>query len=300
MAVSRREFLAGVAALSLGACTAESATVQPESAGSTPTGQPPDETTAPDNGPATTGAAKEAPTTTAPTTTAPTTTAPTTTAPTPTTTATNPATTVTSSPGGPARFVRRGPADRPEVALTFHGAGAPALTDKLLLILGRTRAAVTIFAVGSWLEDNPGLVTRLGGAGHEVANHTYSHPSLGSLGAGAVAEEIGLCRDVLVRQIGSPSAWFRPSGIEIPTATILTEAGRAGYPTVVGYDVDSLDFTDPGASAVIANTVTGLHPGAIVSLHTGHQDTIDAMSDILAALQQRGLSPVTVSRLLRP
>ena len=186
------------------------------------------------------------------------------------------------------------------MALTFHGAGDPALTDKLLAALARAQAVVTVFAVGSWLEDNPGLVGRLRSAGHEVANHTYSHPSLGSLRAAAVAEEIELCRDVLVRQLGSPSRWFRPSGIEIPTATILTEAGRAGYPTVVGYDVDSLDFTDPGAGAVVANTVAGLRPGAIVSLHTGHQDTLDAITEVLAAMRQRGLTPVTVSQLLGP
>jgi hypothetical protein len=66
----------------------------------------------------------------------------------------------------------------------------------------------------------------------------------------------------------------------------------------VGYDIDSRDFKEPGAQAVITKVKNELHAGAIVSLHFGHQDTIDALPKIAALVTAAGLTPVTVTGLL--
>jgi len=66
---------------------------------------------------------------------------------------------------------------------------------------------------------------------------------------------------------------------------------------VVSYDVDSLDFTDPGAATVRSKVATATG-GSIVSMHFGHQDTVTALPEVLADLAARGLTPVTVSTLL--
>jgi len=79
---------------------------------------------------------------------------------------------------------------------------------------------------------------------------------------------------------------------------MLSEAGRAGYPMVVGYDVDPHDYQDPGASQVVARVRAGLHPGAIVSLHTGHAGTVTALPGILDAVAAARLQAVTVHQLL--
>lgn len=205
----------------------------------------------------------------------------------------------TSQVNGPAQFVRNGDRGKLQVALTFHGAGEPALTDAMLAVLRKASTPVTVFAVGQWLDENPSVAARLIADGHELANHTYTHPALGRSTADEVVDEITRCRAVLARQGGAAALrWFRPSGIEIPTDTILARAAQQGYGTVVGYDVDSLDFEDPGADSVVANVEAGLRPGSIVSLHLGHQDTVTAMPRLLALLEQKGLRPVTVSTLL--
>ena len=72
-----------------------------------------------------------------------------------------------------------------------------------------------------------------------------------------------------------------------------------GYP-VVGYDIDPRDYEDPGATAVRDRVDQALHPGAIVSLHTGHRGTVDALDAVLTTIAGRGLAPVTVSTLLEP
>jgi peptidoglycan/xylan/chitin deacetylase (PgdA/CDA1 family) len=162
----------------------------------------------------------------------------------------------------------------------------------------RTATPITVFAVGQWLDENPSMAGRIGGAGHELANHTYTHPSLGAVDRAGVAREITRCRDVLARLTGSGGRWFRPSGVEVPTELMLAEAGAAGYPTVVGYDVDPRDYEDPGAAAVLTRTTRALHPGAIVSLHTGHAGTVDAFEGMVAGARAVGLEPVVLSRLL--
>lgn len=77
-------------------------------------------------------------------------------------------------------------------------------------------------------------------------------------------------------------------------------AQRAGYPHVLSYDVDSLDFTSPGAAAVIRNVTGTIHAGSVVSLHFGYADTVDAMPPLLEELARRQLRAVTTTELLTP
>jgi peptidoglycan/xylan/chitin deacetylase (PgdA/CDA1 family) len=213
-------------------------------------------------------------------------------------TATTAAPATTTAAGGPATYVSHGARSDPRVALTFHASGDPTLATQLLDELAQRSVRVTVFGVGQWMAANPALVARIRSDGHELGNHTYSHQAMGQLPAGRIAQEIAGCADVLQKLTGSISAWFRPSGIDVPTAPILAAAGHAGYSVSVGYDVDSLDFEDPGASAVVANVRKGVQAGSIVSLHFGHAGTITAMGPILDHLAASALHPATVGQLL--
>lgn len=208
-----------------------------------------------------------------------------------------PAASATSEPPFPG-FVQSGPRQTSAVAFTFHGSGDASLADDLLRVAARLSVPITVFAVGRWLDDQPSMGRRLVDGGHEVANHTYTHPVLPRLDAGAVLDEITKCRDALQRHAGTPGRWFRPSGTPAPNAAIRAAATQAGYATVVGYDVDPLDYRDPGAAVVAQRVRDALHPGSIVSLHTGHAGTVAAFEPMIAAARARGLRPVTVSDLL--
>lgn len=207
-----------------------------------------------------------------------------------------------SSTAAAARFVARGDGVRRQVALTFHTNGDRLLGERLLETVEAQHASITAFVVGSWLEANPDFAKRITDGGHELANHTYTHPTFPSLDPAAMGDEIVRCRDVLTRLSGSTGRYFRPSGtangVDDPGPTVLQLAGEAGYPIVLGFDIDPSDYRDPGAEAVIAGTLDSIRAGSIVSLHFGHQGTIDALAPILAGLAQRDLQPVTVSTLL--
>jgi peptidoglycan/xylan/chitin deacetylase (PgdA/CDA1 family) len=186
------------------------------------------------------------------------------------------------------------------VALTFHGAGDPALAVSVLQELERAGAQATVLVVGTWLADNPQLARRIVGAGHELGNHTWTHPVLDDLGATAARVEIERCRDLIEKLTGSPGAHVRQSGGQHATDLVLRLAGAAGYPTCLSYDVDSLDYTDPGPAAVRRNVAAAVRRGSVVSLHLGHPGTLTALPPVLADLRRRGLRPVTAARLLAP
>ena len=193
-----------------------------------------------------------------------------------------------------ATFVDTGPRNRDRVALTFHTNGDLDLAQQLLDVLSAHNVVMTSFIVGDWLDANPTWAKKITDAGHELANHTYTHPSFLTLSRDAMLDEIVRCRDVLERLSGSPGAFFRPSGTDDGTAAlpdvVLDVAGEAGYRTVLGFDVDPHDYDDPGADAVVQRTLDAVGPGSIVSLHFGHPGTIAAMPAILDGLQRRRAS----------
>jgi peptidoglycan/xylan/chitin deacetylase (PgdA/CDA1 family) len=204
----------------------------------------------------------------------------------------------TDGNGKPAKVVFSGPRTRHQVALTFHLSGDPALVSRLLDTAAQAGAPISLFAVGRWLTEHPSLVQRILADGHELDNHTWSHPVLGRLSGPAVAAEIRRCRAALIQATGGGGRYFRPSGMTRPTPLVLAEAGAAGYPQVVAFDVDPRDYTDPGADAVTAIVTARLRPGSIVSLHTSHTGTITALAPILATARARGLQPVQLQQLL--
>lgn len=200
--------------------------------------------------------------------------------------------------GPPPGEVTHGPRDRPKVALTFHGQGSPAQVRALLDELERGGARVTVLAVGGWLQDQPAMARRILDGGHELGNHTQNHLDIAAMDPSRALAEITDCAAVLKRLTGSIGTWFRPSQTQHCTEMIRTQAGKAGYPTCLSYDLDSLDYTNPGADA-IARTVGGrIRNGSIVSLHCGHSDTVAAIPRILDRLRQRGLRPVTMHNLM--
>lgn len=201
--------------------------------------------------------------------------------------------------GGPAVEVGRGNSDRPQVALTFHGAGDPAIARDVLDVLNSRPAHVTVMVVGSWLAANSSLAGVIASAGHELGNHTWTHPVLADLSPSGIQDEIDRCRDLLVQLTGSPGAFFRQSSAQHATDQILDIAGRSGYGTCLSYDIDSTDWTDPGPSA-IRRAVAAATAGSVVSLHFGHPGTVEALPGILDDLAARGLTPVTASTLLAP
>jgi len=222
--------------------------------------------------------------------------APTTAAP-PSSSAPQPTPSPSPRPAGPATQLARSDSGRPQVALTFHGAGDLQVTRQVLDVVHQHGARITVLAVGTWLTEHPDAARMVRDGGHELGNHTWSHPALSGYAAEPMYAEIQRCRDKLAELTGSPGAFFRQSQGQHATPEELVEAGKAGYTRVLSYDIDSLDWKDPGPAAIRA-AVAKARAGSVVSMHLGHPGTVAALPGILTALADRGLTPVTASDLL--
>jgi peptidoglycan/xylan/chitin deacetylase (PgdA/CDA1 family) len=194
--------------------------------------------------------------------------------------------------------ITHGPRTRPAVALTFHGDGPESIVRDLVRVLHRAGARVTVLAIGRWLAAEPDVVRMLRDAGHELGNHTWSHRTMPRLPAAQIRSEIDRAAAELDTLTGSPGRWFRPSGTPYSTAAIRAAAVAAGYGACLGYDVDPLDYTDPGPAAIVRSFTRQVRPGSVVSLHLGHAGTVAALPTILTGLRERGLAAVTATDLL--
>jgi peptidoglycan/xylan/chitin deacetylase (PgdA/CDA1 family) len=196
--------------------------------------------------------------------------------------------------------VSRAETGRDEVALTFHGQGEPAQVERLLGVLEKAGARVTVLVVGTWLGEYPSMARRVLAGGHELGNHTENHLDMSEMDAAAAYAEISACADRLRALTGSQGRWFRPSQTQYATAVVKEQAVRAGYPTCLSFSLDSRDHTEPGPPVVVRNVLGKVRAGDVVSLHFGHDGTTVAMPQILAGLQEKGLRPVTAGELFGP
>ena len=174
------------------------------------------------------------------------------------------------------------------------------MAGALLAEAERAGARVTVLAVGTWLGQYPQIAERILGGGHDLGNHTMHHLDIAAMGASGAYAEIAGCAQRLRTLTGLIGRWFRPSQTRYSTPLIEREARKAGYQTCVSYDVDSLDYTDPGPDAIVSTVLGSTRPGSIVSLHLGHSGTVIALPAIIRALASRGLRPVTLTDLLSP
>ncbi|MFI6356768.1 polysaccharide deacetylase family protein [Streptomyces sp. NPDC050743] len=210
---------------------------------------------------------------------------------------THPAPAPRAYPGQPAQ-ITHGPRTRPRIALTFHGQGDPGLAHSLLGTAERHGARLTVLAVGTWLDEHPDIARRILDGGHDLGNHTQRHISINGMAEADARKEISDCAYRLKRLTGSIGTWFRPSRSPTASPLVARLARAAGYPHVLSYDVDSLDYTRPGAAAVTRKVLAEVRNGSVVSLHFGYPDTAAALPDLLPELDRRGLRAVTTTELL--
>lgn len=194
--------------------------------------------------------------------------------------------------------IQHGSRSAKKVALTFHGAGAPDYADPLLKLFKASGIKISVFAVGTWLVTEPSIASRIVGEGHDLGNHTMTHTQMKTISAKRVDSEIAGCAAELEKLIGNHGAWFRPSGTQFSTSTILKAAVKYGYGQCISYEVDSEDFKDVSKSKMISNVMNNVKNGSIISMHFGHKVTLDAMPTILEKLHAQGLTPVTLTELL--
>lgn len=195
--------------------------------------------------------------------------------------------------------IERSMAPRKEMVLTFNCAWDDQYGEQLIDILRRHRVRATFFVTGKWLQQCPDLGRRLVQAGQEVnGNHSFAHPRMTRMSAGAIRADMERA-DRLMRQVlGVKPLYFRPPYEEY-NDRVLRVAASMGYKTVQ-CSIDTRDWANPGVDKIVSSVLDHAAPGAIVMLHQGRQQPVEALPRIIEGLQARGYRLVTLSEALRP
>ena len=181
-----------------------------------------------------------------------------------------------------------------EVWLTIDDGPSPEHTTRILDILERANARATFFVIGTRAEQYPHLITEILSRGHEVANHTYTHPSgmFWALGPSRVSAEIDLCLESLRVTPDRPARWFRaPAGMH--NLFVHPELDRRGL-RLVGWTVRGFDTIRRDPARVTEQILQNIKPGSIILLHEGHRIRSDldygprCMEQVLNGLTERG------------
>ena len=180
------------------------------------------------------------------------------------------------------------------VALTFDDGPSPETTPKALEILKKHKIKATFFMMGSHAAENPDLVKRVSKEGHEVANHTWSHPNLQTLDTSSALQEIDSTTETLKKLTGKDVTLFRP-----PYGN-YTQAIQQSEPlSIIMWSVDTLDWKSHNPDAILQEVKNQVTPGGIILMHDIHQTTIDSLEQVIDYLEGEGYKIVPVGELLK-
>ncbi|VBB05000.1 polysaccharide deacetylase [Lucifera butyrica] len=194
--------------------------------------------------------------------------------------------------------IREVPTSRKVVALTFDDGPLNTSTPKILQILREKGVKATFFVVGERVEKYPMLVRQEAAEGHEVGNHTYSHPKLRGLNRQEIDKEIEK-NETLISQVAPRPTLFRPPEGKY-SKTVLEDARERGY-IIVLWSIDTKDWRCPPVGDIVDSVLKNVKPGSIILLHDGKypSPTPEAVDCIIDSLKSRGYEFVTVSELLQ-
>ena len=194
------------------------------------------------------------------------------------------------------------------IALTFDD-GPSVWSEQILEALAVNDAHATFFVIGSVVRENSDILLQMVAAGHEVGNHTWSHPRLAEdCDDDRVRKELSRTNDVLTEILGVPPRRFRAPRYNVD-ARVQAVAADLGLRHTHG-DVTPPDWNPRCSSQFIATYVLQqARHGAVIGLHDGippsertsgktRQPTVDAVETILPRLRERGFECVTASALL--
>jgi peptidoglycan/xylan/chitin deacetylase (PgdA/CDA1 family) len=187
--------------------------------------------------------------------------------------------------------------DGPYIAMTFDDGPHATNTPKLLDLAAKRHIKLTFFVLGECVQQNPAVLQREVAEGHEIGNHSWSHPNLAKLSDEAVRSQLRRTEDIIVKTAGVKPKLMRPPYGELTKRQRIWVNHDFGYKVIL-WDVDPLDWKRPGPSVVARRIIAGARPGSIILSHDIHPPTIEAMPQVFDALLAKGFKFVTVSELL--
>jgi peptidoglycan/xylan/chitin deacetylase (PgdA/CDA1 family) len=174
------------------------------------------------------------------------------------------------------------------VALTFDDGPGP-YTAELLDVLKREGVKATFFVVGQRVAQSPSLVKRMVAEGHEVGNHSWSHPVLTSANVGS---QISRTDQAIINAVG-----YQPKLLRAPYGATRYVGSCYGGRPFVGWSVDTRDWRHKNSSATV-RIASSAHGGSVVLMHDIHRSSVAAVPTLIALLKRKGVQFVRASEIV--
>ncbi len=182
------------------------------------------------------------------------------------------------------------------VAISFDAAWGNEDTQQLIDILGEHDVKATFFVVGQWVDKYPESVKALSDAGHEIMNHSNTHPHMTQISKEKMIEELTECNNKIEAVTGVRPTLFRAPYGDYNNEVIKTMRECGCF--TIQWDVDSLDWKDLSAGEISDRVLKKVKPGSIVLFHNAALHTPEALPTILKSLKNDGYKIIPISQII--
>ncbi|MFG1707953.1 polysaccharide deacetylase family protein [Nonomuraea sp. M3C6] len=182
------------------------------------------------------------------------------------------------------------------IALTFDD-GPGQYAGTLLDTLKKYHAKATFFLEGQYVKSRPAYVKRMAAEGHELGNHSYSHPDFTKSEAGTIRNEIKKTQDAVKKAAGVEPKLLRPP-YGLADLQVSDIAAEFGMPMIL-WTAGSEDWSSKNVQAIQKKTLEVAKPNGIILMHDWVKQTVDGMPALIKTLQNKGYHLVTVSDIIK-
>lgn len=186
--------------------------------------------------------------------------------------------------------------DEKKIAISFDAAWGDQYTKGILDVLDKYNVKSTFFLVGFWVDKYPDMVKKIHEKGHDIGNHSSTHPHMSKLSAGQIAQELNETGGKIQKITDVKPILFRPPFGDYNNQLIET-AKSNGYYTIQ-WDVDSLDWKELGTQPVVDRVTRNIKKGSIVLFHNNAKYVLEYLPLVIERLQKEGYEIVPISELI--
>lgn len=197
-------------------------------------------------------------------------------------------------------FVTKGNTSSKTIALTFDDGSDGTNIQKILDILSANNVKATFFLTGSGAQNHPQAIKNIVAKGHQIGNHSYSHPDFTGLTAAQIKSQLDRTETTIKNITGKSTKPIFRAPFGSTNSAVLTAVGNAGYTHTIHWNIDTLDWQGVSASQITLKVMNNIVPGSIILMHTGAgaSGTHGALPDMIKKLKAQGYSFATVSQVL--
>jgi probable sporulation protein (polysaccharide deacetylase family) len=195
----------------------------------------------------------------------------------------------------PASPIYRGHPDKPMVSLIINVAWGNEYLPEMLAALKKHQVKASFFLEGRWVKNNPDLAKMIVSAGHEVGNHSYTHPDMKRITAAQTREQLLKTNEVIEAATGNKSIWFAPPSGSYRDETVKI-AAELKMKTVM-WTVDTIDWQKPTPDQLINRVISKIDNGSMVLMHPT-ESTAKSLDRLITLIEEKSLKIGTVSDLM--